>query len=78
MLFSSSTKVKMETPPNLNDVEKISERITKRARGIFEYGTRCFQQGFSLGYISGITTVLIPLAICTTIKVLQSQRIMRV
>jgi hypothetical protein len=68
----------METPPDLNDAEKISERITKRARGIIEYGTHCFQQGFSLGYIAGITTVLIPLAICTTIKVLQSQRIMRV
>ena len=68
----------MDTPPDLNEVEKISERVTKRARGIFEYGTRCFQQGFSLGYMAGITTVLIPLAICTTVKVLQSQRITRV
>lgn len=68
----------METPPDLNEVENISERITKRARGIFEYGTRCFQNGFSLGYIAGITTVMIPLAICTTVKFLQSQKIIRV
>lgn len=60
----------MDTP---NEVENISERLTKQARGIFEYGTRCFQQGFSLGYIAGITTVMIPLAICATIKVFQKR-----
>lgn len=60
--------------PVVNDVDYIADRITKQARGIIEYGNRCWLNGFTSGFT---VACLAPLVTYVSMKVLQHPRIMR-
>ena len=69
----------MDTPPELIEVDDISDRITKHARGILDYGARCSQHGFVVGFFSGFSVACtIPVLALVAMKLLQRNRIMRV
>ena len=58
---------------NSSQVEHMAEKITKQARGILEYGNKCWINGFLTGFS---VACLVPLAVCLSMNV--HPRFMRV
>ena len=56
----------MDAPVSAPEVENIADKITKQARGILEYGNRCWLNGFTSGFT---VACLIPFAVCLSMKV---------
>ena len=58
-----------DAPVSVPEVDHV-DRITKQARGILEYGNRCWLNGFASGFT---LTCMIPLAV-VVYKVLHNHR----